>query len=221
MKVEKFESKVLKSQNDVTVFSDGNVTISQRKLAELLGVSENAVSVYIHRKHKNYSTNNGLDAFIVGLVSTHFAYKSRKTTKEAQCLVDKLIEAGAKAFLYHEAGYTFEAKQNNPIAEELAKAQAKLAYCSIDDNCPKAVFKLRSNKKVNLVYNDWVNIGWLVERRKMVEQIDYLMTPEGSERLYFEEGNVRVKSDMHHETRLITHGARLAITGQSDLFVTD
>jgi hypothetical protein len=212
-------NEVLKAQNDVTVFANGDVTISQRKLANLLGVNENTMLKYIRSTHSNYMKSNGLDAFLVASSTHYFATKAKTRTQQAIDLSAKFMEAGAKAFLYHEAGYKFEAKQNNFAQQELEKAQAKLAYCSIDDNCPKAVFKLRDHKKVRLVYNDWVGIGWLVERKRMVEQVDYLLTTDGSERLEFKSGKIHVKADMHHETRLITHGARLALHGQSDVFI--
>ena len=141
-----------------------------------------------------------------------------KAVKKAQETLQMIGEAGMTAYLYHEAGYQMKAEKVG-IETELAAAQAKLAYCSIDDNCPKAVFKLRDNKKVRLVYQDWCNIGWLVERKRMVEQVDYLLTPDGSNNLEFKAGQIHVKPDLHQETRLITHGARLAVTGQSDLFI--
>ena len=213
------KNEIVKSGNDVTVLNDGSAFISQRRVAKLCGVNINAIQHQIKIGfvgHSNLNENNQIDSKGLVLLVTYYASKKQKAFET----LAMFAEAGAKAFLYHEAGYVFDAKKNNSNPQlELEKAQAKLAYCSIDDNCPKAVFKLRDNKKVNLVYKDWVNLGWLVERKRMVETTDYLLTADGSECLEFKSGQIHVKEDMHQVTRLITHGARLAITGQSDFFI--
>lgn len=192
-------TQVLKQENDVTVFADGNVTISQRKLAKLLDINENTLFTYLKRKHKNYNTSNGLDAFLVKCASTYYAYKGNK---KAQQLVDKFIEAGAKAFLYHEAGYVFEAK---PAVKHEPHADT-----------PTAVFGLIGGKRVRSLYQDWRNMGFTATRKVLVDE-EYI-TDAGQHMFYMHKGKIRIKPDMHSATRLITHGARLAVYGQSDLF---
>jgi len=89
-------NEVLKAQNDVTVFADGNVTISQRKLAALLGVNENTLIYHVRTTHKNHNTSNGLDAFLVAKTTHYFATKAKTRTKQAIELNEKMLEAGAK-----------------------------------------------------------------------------------------------------------------------------
>ena len=98
--------------NDVVVYEDNTAYISQRKLAELLGVNENTLFKHIKSKHKNYNTSKGLDAFLVKKVSTYYAFKGYE---KAQELVDKFVEAGATAYLYSLAGYKFKAEKPESI----------------------------------------------------------------------------------------------------------
>lgn len=99
------ELLVVKAQNEVSVLADGQAYISQRKLAEVLGVNENTLFSFINRKHKNYNTSRGLDAFLVKSASSYFAFDSPKKSKLARELVDKFMEAGALMYLYHQANY--------------------------------------------------------------------------------------------------------------------
>ena len=129
---------ITKQQNEVTIFSDGSTTISQRKLARLLNVSEGSLTKYVSRLkqnsglHQNANTTNGLDENMAFLVVTHYAYVSTASTQEAKDFLHKLGTGGMRAYNYHEAGYVIQAvpiQPKSPIelaTENVAQAQAML-----------------------------------------------------------------------------------------------
>lgn len=129
---------VTKQQNEVTIFSDGSTTISQRKLARLLSVSEGSLTKYVSRLkqnsglHQNANTTNGLDENMAFLVVTHYAYVSTASTQEAKDFLHKLGTGGMRAYNYHEAGYVIQAvpiQPKSPVElarENVAQAQAML-----------------------------------------------------------------------------------------------
>lgn len=104
---------VVKSQNEVTVFANGEAFISQTKVAELCGVKPHAISQWISKTRDNLNLNeyNQLDAKALELVIAYYAFDSQRTTKKAKDTARMFMKAGAKAYLYHEAGYTLTAEK--------------------------------------------------------------------------------------------------------------
>lgn len=102
--------KQLKTQNskEVTVnTSTGEAYISQRKAAEKLGMTHQAIQQWcLARK---YDVKQGLSSEIFSLLVTHYALDSKAATQEAKELLRMVSQAGAKAYLYHEAGYSVSA----------------------------------------------------------------------------------------------------------------
>ena len=81
--------------------------ISQRKAAELCGVSHTAVRKRLHALgfHNKYNENNLLDEKTLVLVSTYYAFDAgHYCTKEAKNTAKALMQAGARAFIYYQAG---------------------------------------------------------------------------------------------------------------------
>lgn len=123
---------ITKQQNEVTIFSDGSTTISQRKLARLLGVNEKTLMTHISTRHQNANTFNGLDENTVFLTSTYYAYESKVSTQEARDFIKTVGTAGIRAYNYHEAGYVIQAvpiQPKSPVElarENVAQAQAML-----------------------------------------------------------------------------------------------
>lgn len=103
------EVQVLKTANDVTIFADGSAFISQRKLAQVLGVNANTLMSYVSRTHQNTNTINGLSVEIVEAASTYYAFDTANPTAESKAFAKAIMKAGAKAYLYHEAGYVMQA----------------------------------------------------------------------------------------------------------------
>jgi len=110
----------------------GEAFISQRKAGELLGVAKTTLQNYLVSDHPNFNRISGLTPEILQTTTMHFAMDFSKPTAEAKELLRKLSTAGAKAFIYHEAGYTIQAvpmQPKSPIElakENVAQAQAML-----------------------------------------------------------------------------------------------
>jgi hypothetical protein len=113
---------VQKFQNEVTVFTDGSTKIAQRKLARLLGVSENALTGHVTRRSKNINTSKGLDEKTALKVALWYAYESKTCTEEAKQFVQAIGTGGMRAFNYSQAGYKLQAVPKTPTALEAARA---------------------------------------------------------------------------------------------------
>lgn len=109
--------------NEVT----GEATISNRKLGELIGVPESSLRRYFGAL--NIVITQGVTSQNASKAAHHFATKGNT---EAQSFLDKIGDAGMKAFIYHEAGYTIQAVHMQPKSpielaqENVAQAQAML-----------------------------------------------------------------------------------------------
>ena len=79
----------------------GEAYISIRKTAELLGLHHSTVLEYLSTRHSNYDRKEGLTPEMLQKV---VIYQSQRSNLAAIDLLGKLATAGAKAFIYHEAG---------------------------------------------------------------------------------------------------------------------
>jgi len=141
-----------KNTTDFTVLDSGEAYISQRKAAELLGVNPKTLMSHILRRHPNTNTSKGLDAKTLQSAGTYFAYKSRTKSVVAEALCDKLMEAGAKAYIYHEAGYAFSATPKQPQTRvELARAllNQELALERSEDEKAKIIQEFIDSKNID------------------------------------------------------------------------
>jgi hypothetical protein len=110
---------------DFTVIENGEAFISQTKIAELTGIPQQTISGWVRRDSVAYNTNkfNQLDAksfqklVILG------------SPKYPKCLqfMGMLVEAGARAFIYTQAGYSITAQKPKTQLEMLAEGFAKMA----------------------------------------------------------------------------------------------
>ena len=97
-----------KNTNDFTVTESGEAFISQRKAAELLGVDEKSIRNFLKSAH-NHDVNQGVSAENLQKSATHYALFSKAANDTARNFAAKLMEAGAKAYIYHQAGYVVNA----------------------------------------------------------------------------------------------------------------
>ena len=106
----------------------GEAFISQRKLAELLNVSKSTISSYISRVVKD-DTSHGLTSEMMQSCVQHYALNCANPPEEAKQLLRELATAGAKAYLYHEAGYVVSAAPIRQVAlpEDYVSALRALA----------------------------------------------------------------------------------------------
>lgn len=87
---------------EVTVnTSTGEAYISNRRLAALIDVPESTLRDYF-RAQKIVITQ-GVSSDLLAITAQHFAEKGNMTALKFMGMIS---QAGAKAYLYHEAGYT-------------------------------------------------------------------------------------------------------------------
>ena len=106
-----------KNINDFTVTETGEAFISQPKLANLLNINVGTVTSYISRSKEITNSSNGLDSNSLECAVAYFAMESKASTNEAKTLYRLIAKAGAKAYIYHEAGYTVNAAPPPPPKE--------------------------------------------------------------------------------------------------------
>ena len=131
-------SKQISTQtsNEVTVNTlTGEAYISQRKLAEKLSVPKSTVYNWLNSFVRNFEgavkphTKQGLNSEIVAEAVQYFALDYSTPTQEAKELLRQINKAGAKAWLYHEAGYVVSASPIKHVAlpEDYVSALRALA----------------------------------------------------------------------------------------------
>ena len=104
-----------KNTTDFTVLNSGEAYISRNKAAAILGVTKQAIGQRVSALHPNYYNNQPLTAEMLQQLDTYYAFDAgRYCTGEAQQLAKLLMKAGAKAYIYHEAGYVISATPTPP-----------------------------------------------------------------------------------------------------------
>lgn len=111
-----------KNQNDFTVLENGEAYISQRKAAELCGVGQSTLNEYF--RSNNIDVKQGISAENLNFSITHYAQKGRE---RAIGTLVKFAKAGAKAYIYHQAGYEVQAvkveKDTDPYTLTIGEAK--------------------------------------------------------------------------------------------------
>jgi len=127
-----------KNTNDFTITESGDAFISQTAVSKLCGVGQDAISKHIVKTGHilNINSINQLGFQSLELVIGHYAFDSQRTNDVALNSYRTLAKAGAKAYIYHKAGYEMKAEKIvPPTALELAKQNvALLEELEIKDN---------------------------------------------------------------------------------------
>lgn len=86
--------------------------ISQVKVAELCGVARSSLQDYIFRNSGTLELNeiNQLSANSLEQAAAFYAFESRAKNSTALSSYRTLAKAGAKAYIYSQAGYVFSAE---------------------------------------------------------------------------------------------------------------
>lgn len=100
---QEFDFKV----NSVT----GEAFVSIRKTAELIDMPESTLRDHLKSAHPEYDRSQGLTPEMMQKVVKHRALAG---SQKASILLDKLMEAGAKAFIYQGAGVTVTTVVQSP-----------------------------------------------------------------------------------------------------------
>ena len=97
-----------KNTTDFTITENGDALISQRKTAELCGVERNSI---VHFFKDKSDISQGVSDNQLASVVQYYANKGRAQAVQTLILFAK---AGAKAYIYHEAGYKLKAEKQLP-----------------------------------------------------------------------------------------------------------
>lgn len=117
------------SDLEVTVNTlTGEAYITVTGLAKKLNVPRKTVSDCVNR-HQDYKPNQPLTGDLVLFAATYFALHANAPTQEAKDLLTVISRAGARAWLYHEAGYAVSAAPIKQVAlpEDYVSALRALA----------------------------------------------------------------------------------------------
>ena len=117
------------SNLEVTVNTfTGMATITRAGLARRLNVPTQTLKDYLTRRGKTQQ-NQSLDEDSVLDTVAHFAHNAKNITQEAKDLLVQISRAGARAWLYHEAGYEVSASPVKHVAlpEDYVSALRALA----------------------------------------------------------------------------------------------
>lgn len=116
--------------NDVSVnLATGEAFISIRRLAKELGIHHSSLNKHLSSRHPNLMFSKGIPPEIMQQAAKHYAFKSQAANPRAESFYDMLCGAGAKAWLYHEAGYVVSASPIKQVAlpEDYVSALRALA----------------------------------------------------------------------------------------------
>ena len=202
----------------------GWVTISG--LARLAGVKQQSVSEWFskltHRqKYDSSLESKGLptgknEIYILDVDAGKYISKQAMAgNKKALLSLTQFATVGLRTMIQIESG--FNRKLTTDELLELKQAREKLAYCSIHEDAPKAVFKERNNNKVSDIKQAWIANKWMIPTPRTVTVFDDTVTIDGSKYLYIENGKVRVHREQKRDVLMITHGTLIGMNGQSDL----
>ena len=112
------------NKTDFTILVSGEAFISRNKTATLCGVTQSAISQRLISLYPNLESNQQLTADLLQQLITYYAFDAgRYCTKEAQQIAKALMTAGAKAYIYHQAGYQFDAKPRQELLKNKRLAQ--------------------------------------------------------------------------------------------------
>lgn len=173
-----------KQPNQYTVSADGKAWISQRECARILFINQSTVSRFVDRNASPELTNENKqlsELLFLELVKTH----RLKGNQHAEILTDKLMEAGARAYIYLNAGIdvTRPSKLLEQKVERLTDESAK------KDNVirlQKLTIRQQADKSLNTamrtkhqILMDLVEDGLLTAEHRQYRKWIYGVTAKG------------------------------------------
>lgn len=215
---------------EIKTDKDGKGYISQRGLARLCGVNQNAVRDYFNlgeqenEKTLLETTGNAEEKseFILDIKAAEYLSKQAlKGNKKAILSVCQFAAVGIRVMIQMETGY--QAKQADQLkitTDELLEARKKLAFGGMHEDSPKVAFEIEDNSKVNKLKESWRELGYLDKKIVLVQKAIYSVTTQGEDFLYRENNHIRIKKDACRGLKLITQAFNVGRYGQSDLFVS-
>jgi hypothetical protein len=99
--------------HDYLIKEDGSCYCTQQVAANLCGVSQSAINQFC--LSNKVDTKQGLTPKNLELLITHYAFDAKQhCTETARQSAKSLMHGGAKAFIYHQAGYKINAEPSVP-----------------------------------------------------------------------------------------------------------
>lgn len=150
----------------------GEAFISQRKAAEKLGVARDSLKSYLERSvctqqnGEKLEISQGLSSEIFAICTQYYALDARNPTAEAKELLRMISQAGAKAYLYHEAGI--------PLGVSTQRASVDVDQRKLELYEPVlqqevAAYKIRIEAAHKIAMED------IAQRRIALEQREYVL----------------------------------------------
>lgn len=138
------------NENEVTIVSGSEVYLSQRKLAEMCGVSQD--TIYNFFLSRNIDVKQGVSSENAFLSVTYYAFESKAKNEVAKSTFKAVGSAGMTAFILTLGGYQLNAE---PVNQDLTRKLEATQY-------QLEAFKAQSERfKVESVYAE--------KERKVVE----------------------------------------------------
>ncbi len=135
-------------------------------------MTPHAISQYVKKTRDTLNLNeiNQMDADSLELVIAHYAFDSQRPTIKAIASYRLLAKAGAKAYIYHQAGYSLSAKKAEPktalelareqvlLLEELEEVKGKLEHKAIQLDESMEWLSIKRIAKINGC--SWKDVSW-------------------------------------------------------------
>ena len=167
----------------------GEAYISQRATAKHIGVSGSMLRRWIDKNRRTLNLNEDNQLSCKSLQKAVLMAQA-KGSESAFALADKLMEAGAKAFIYYQAGHSLTAAKP-ALAQIEDSQQLKLSQDRIQkmiENPEAATAKQKHD-----LYMEWVDFGWVEVRQIPTTRNIYKITEEGKDFLYCPESSKAIR----------------------------
>ena len=139
------------STSEVTVNTlTGEAFITVTGLAKKLNVPRKTVSDCVNR-HPDYKPNQPLTGDLVLFAATYFALHASTPTQEAKDLLTAISRAGAKAWLYTEAGYSVSA---SPVKHVALPTDYVSALRALADETEQKIMLLEENTEKRIITDE-------------------------------------------------------------------
>ena len=112
--------------NDFTVTESGDAYISQTAISRITGIPLSTLNRWILEDNGKLYTTNKINQLDAKSLQKLVIMGSSKYTSCFE-FMGTLLEAGAKAYIYHEAGYKLKAEKQLTTLEMLSKGFAEMA----------------------------------------------------------------------------------------------
>ena len=141
-KLQEVNNQATINQSDFTITDNGEAFISQTRAAQLLGLPKTTLHDWIHRNPNALNLNKKSQLDHKSFQKAVLSERDKGNTQAIE-LFDKIMEGGAKAFIYHEAGFTMHAEQTPIPLTRIEQAELQLVLVKEIDAKEKALERVK------------------------------------------------------------------------------